>query len=171
MNVYLAPIIDELLVLWRNGIHAYDESRKEWFTLRVALLWTMHDFPGYGVCSSLQTQGHKSCLPCGPNQVTSHYSTALKKVIYIGHRRFLPERHPWRDPQYDSLYPCNKRAERVPIRTTPKFWRDQWDKVVNGSVPLKDSGMKAYSIFYRLPYYEVCTILLNLVIMKEFFVF
>jgi hypothetical protein len=50
-NVYLQPLVEELQQLWK-GVPAYDvlkplSSRS--FTLRGVLLWTIHDFLGYGI--------------------------------------------------------------------------------------------------------------------------
>nr|GEV95672.1 hypothetical protein [Tanacetum cinerariifolium] len=43
IDVYLEPLIDELKDLWA-GVDAYDALRKEDFTSRAALLWTINDF-------------------------------------------------------------------------------------------------------------------------------
>nr|GFA57703.1 hypothetical protein [Tanacetum cinerariifolium] len=50
IDVYLEPLIDELKYLWA-GVDAYDALRKEDFTLRAVLLWTINDFPAYGMLS------------------------------------------------------------------------------------------------------------------------
>ena len=54
IDVYLEPLIEELEELWR-GIKAHDMNRpplsREFF-LKVVLMWMMHNFPGYGECSS-----------------------------------------------------------------------------------------------------------------------
>lgn len=52
MDVYMEPLIEELEILWR-GIHVHDISRlhSEDVLVRGILMWTMHDFPGYGECS------------------------------------------------------------------------------------------------------------------------
>ena len=50
VDVYLEPLIDELEELWR-GIETTDLSRPASirdFFLRTMLMWTMHDFSGYG---------------------------------------------------------------------------------------------------------------------------
>ena len=49
-DVYLEPVVEELLELW-VGIPAYDVTKDvgcRSFQLRAMLLWTIHDFPGYG---------------------------------------------------------------------------------------------------------------------------
>ncbi|KAF5441885.1 hypothetical protein F2P56_037164 [Juglans regia] len=48
IDVYLQPLIDELLELWEHGVPTYDASTKEMFMLHAALLWTINDFPAYG---------------------------------------------------------------------------------------------------------------------------
>ena len=48
MNVYIEPLIDELLNLW-NGITMYDISipiRQRQFQLHSMVVWTIHDAPG-----------------------------------------------------------------------------------------------------------------------------
>jgi len=53
MDVYLAPFIDEMQLLWK-GIRMYDISRppsNRSFMLYGVLCWNIHDFPGLGVCS------------------------------------------------------------------------------------------------------------------------
>ena len=47
MNVYIAPLINELLDLW-NGFTMYDISRpigQKQFKFNVMLVWTIHDAP------------------------------------------------------------------------------------------------------------------------------
>ncbi|KAM3282950.1 hypothetical protein P3S67_026595 [Capsicum chacoense] len=46
-EVYLQPMIEELNELW-NGVETYDAHSKSNFLLRVALRWTINDFPAYG---------------------------------------------------------------------------------------------------------------------------
>ena len=48
MNVYIEPLIDELLKLW-NGVTMYDISRpirQRQFQFLAMLVWTIHDAPG-----------------------------------------------------------------------------------------------------------------------------
>jgi hypothetical protein len=50
-DVYLQPLVDEFLQLWR-GIPAYYITKdvgSRCFILRGMLLWTIHDFPGTGL--------------------------------------------------------------------------------------------------------------------------
>jgi hypothetical protein len=50
-DVYMEPLVEELLELW-SGVPAFDITKEEGlcnFTLRAMLIWTIHDFPGYGI--------------------------------------------------------------------------------------------------------------------------
>ena len=94
MDVYLAPVVDELKQLW-EGIPIQDLSRHSgyWhFNLKAILMWTMHDFPGYGECNGLATNGYHACPICGPG-INARYSHSLKKMVYQGHKMFLPLDH------------------------------------------------------------------------------
>ncbi|XP_073132800.1 uncharacterized protein [Henckelia pumila] len=95
IDVYLAPLIDDLKFLWDTGVEAYDAYRQETFSLRAFLLWTINDFPAYGNMSGCIVKGYHACPICGEET----YSTRLKhsrKMSYTGHRRFLPANHSYR---------------------------------------------------------------------------
>jgi hypothetical protein len=47
INVYLQPLIDELLELWNVGVQTLDASKMENFTMRAQLMWTINDLPAY----------------------------------------------------------------------------------------------------------------------------
>ncbi|XP_042387699.1 uncharacterized protein LOC121979772 [Zingiber officinale] len=57
IDVYLQPLIEELVELWNDGICTYDASSKQMFNLRAALLWAISDFPAYGNLSGWSTKG------------------------------------------------------------------------------------------------------------------
>jgi hypothetical protein len=48
IDIYLQPLVDDLKRLW-NGVWTYDVARKENFNLRAMLMWTINDFPAYGM--------------------------------------------------------------------------------------------------------------------------
>jgi hypothetical protein len=62
------------------------------FTLKAILIWTINDFPAYGLVSRQQTKGYKGCPICGEQTCVEH-SLALRKMVYLGSRRFLPRDH------------------------------------------------------------------------------
>jgi len=98
-DVYMQPLIDKLQKLWK-GVVAYDVLRDEGhmhFTLQTILMWTIHEYPTYGLVFGCVHQGYKACVSCGPN-VTFHRSLKLGKVVYEGFHHWLPINHPyWRN--------------------------------------------------------------------------
>jgi hypothetical protein len=50
LNMFMQPLIDELHELW-NEVRIYDSSRKKYFNMRVVFLWSIHNFPTYGMFS------------------------------------------------------------------------------------------------------------------------
>jgi hypothetical protein len=61
LNMFMEPLIDELYELW-NGVRTYNSSRKEYFNIRVAFLWSIHDFSAYRMFSGWSTHG-RLCYP------------------------------------------------------------------------------------------------------------
>ena len=57
IDVYLAPLIDDLKELWEVSVDAYDANRDKSFNLTVVLLWTINDFPAYGNLSGCTVKG------------------------------------------------------------------------------------------------------------------
>ncbi|KAL0281857.1 UNVERIFIED_CONTAM: hypothetical protein Sangu_2984900 [Sesamum angustifolium] len=51
INVYLEPLIEELLQLWHVGVRTYDHAMDNAFIMRAALIWTVNDLPAYGMAS------------------------------------------------------------------------------------------------------------------------
>jgi hypothetical protein len=49
MDIFLQPLVDELLELLNVGVHALDFSKQKGnrsFTLWAMVMWTINDFPG-----------------------------------------------------------------------------------------------------------------------------
>ncbi|XP_039138843.1 uncharacterized protein LOC120276184 [Dioscorea cayenensis subsp. rotundata] len=162
IDVYMRPLIDELKILWESGVDTYDASMKENFQMRSALMWTINDFPAYGYVSGWSTQGKLAC-PCCNNKTCHYHLRNGAKTCYMGHRRFLPLNHKWREQaaQFDGT------KER---RASPK--QLSGDDVLNQLRLLKqmefgktgkkqkllgqgiDHNWKKHSIFFNLPYWH-----------------
>ena len=93
IDIYLRPLINELQELWSNGVKTYDVVENEYFTMRVAVLWTINDFPAYGTISGYSTSGYKACPTCADKTSSSH---VRRGISFMGHHRYLPPNHPWR---------------------------------------------------------------------------
>jgi hypothetical protein len=71
-DVYVALVFEELVELWK-GVRAVDvlqPIRRREFTMKVVLMWTIHDFPACGIVYGCQHQGYKTCPPCGTDIVS-----------------------------------------------------------------------------------------------------
>ncbi|KAF7153203.1 hypothetical protein RHSIM_Rhsim01G0080000 [Rhododendron simsii] len=95
IDVYLQPLIEELLELWNEGELTFDASTNQMFQMHVALMWTINDFPAYANLSGWSTKGKFACPSCNKNTVSCWLKHG-KKQSYRGHRRFLPSDHKFR---------------------------------------------------------------------------
>jgi hypothetical protein len=57
LNVMMQPLIEDMKQLW-VGVEAYDYHKKQKFNLRVAYLWSIHDFLAYGILSRWSVHGN-----------------------------------------------------------------------------------------------------------------
>ena len=64
IDVFLRPLIEKLKELWRVRVNTYDVSRRQNFQMKVALLWTISDFPTYDILSGWSTHRTLSCPYC-----------------------------------------------------------------------------------------------------------
>ncbi|XP_075097586.1 uncharacterized protein LOC107787862 [Nicotiana tabacum] len=96
IDVYLQPLMDELKELWETGVETFDASTKQSFILHAALLWNINDFPAYANLSRWSKKGKLAC-PCCNKEISSIRLENGKKQCYMGHRRFLPLNHKWRN--------------------------------------------------------------------------
>ena len=71
LNVMLKPLIEELKELWK-GVEAYDVFTKQIFKLRVAYLWSVHDFMAYAIFTGWSTHGRLTCPYCGSDTDCFH---------------------------------------------------------------------------------------------------
>ena len=65
IDVYLRPLIDELLILWnKEGVHVWDEYKQEHFDLRALLFITINDWPALSNLSGQSNKGYNACTHC-----------------------------------------------------------------------------------------------------------
>ena len=90
--VYLASFIEDLKIMWEEGVAVFDAYYQENFKHRAILLWMITDFPAYENLSVYSVKGYKACPICEEDT----FSLQLKhngKKMYLGSRRFLPMSH------------------------------------------------------------------------------
>ena len=84
-----------------SGALTYDISRKQNFLIRVALMWTINDFPAYEMLSGWSTHGKLTCLYCMENNKAFTITNGGKTSFFDFHRRFLPHNHRYRKNRKD----------------------------------------------------------------------
>nr|XP_016453702.1 PREDICTED: uncharacterized protein LOC107778035 [Nicotiana tabacum] len=96
IDVYMQPLIDELKLLWHEGVETYDISTKQNFRLHAALIWTINDFPAYGMLSGWSIAGKLACPTCMEETKAFTLKHGGKNTWFDCHRRFLPMDHQFR---------------------------------------------------------------------------
>ncbi len=68
INVYLQPLVDKLMTLWKPIIITLEYGKPKGshgFILRALVLWTIDDFPNMAFYMGVYTK-YVACLMCGP---------------------------------------------------------------------------------------------------------
>ncbi|XP_027936218.1 uncharacterized protein LOC114191244 [Vigna unguiculata] len=156
IDVYLKPLIDDLKLLWEEGVDVYDSYSEELFCLRAMLFCTINDFPAYGNLSGYSVKGHFACPICEKN--TSYIQLKhSQKTVYTRHRKFLPRNHPYR--RMKKAFNGSPEDEVV---ARPRNGEEIYNQVENidivfGKHPKKKTTEKSIwkkrSIFFNLPYW------------------
>ncbi|KAK9145006.1 hypothetical protein Sjap_004909 [Stephania japonica] len=90
IDVFLQPLVKELLDLWFYGVATYCISIRTNFLMRAALMWTINDFPAYIMLSGWITYGKRACPYCMDDTNEFQLRHGGKTFWYDCHRRFLP---------------------------------------------------------------------------------
>src|SRR6187551_230271 len=158
IDVYLEPLVDDLLSLWNEGVKVWDEYKREHFTLKGLLFVTITDLPGLGCLSGQVTKGYNGCVVC-VDDTDARWLNKSKKMVYKGHRRFLRRDHPYRrnkksfDGTNDNRLPPKYRNGNEIYKIVSKV------EVVfgkgKGSVHAPAGSIwKKNSLLCRLPYWK-----------------
>ncbi|CAM8999975.1 unnamed protein product [Rhodiola kirilowii] len=161
IDMYLRPLIDDLKFLWDVGIETYEVYRKQNFTMRAALMWTISDFPAYGMLSGWSTQGKLGCPYCMEDTKTFWLQRGRKVSYFDCHRRFLPFGHQYRS-NIDSFRRDHIEADGpIPFRSGEEIynrvqnynyvWEERPDHIIDGFGVTHNWTKK--SIFWDLPYW------------------
>nr|GEW50509.1 hypothetical protein [Tanacetum cinerariifolium] len=111
IDVYLRPLIDDMIDLWKTGFEIYDAYKKQRFQLFAMIYCTINDFLAYGNLSGYGTKGEKACPVC-ENGTHSRWLTNCRKTIYMGHRRVLHRHHPYR--KMENLFDGTSKDRSMP---------------------------------------------------------
>jgi hypothetical protein len=138
-------------------------------------MWTISDFPAYGLISGLCCKGYKGCPCCGPDtdgrsaktgDLRPDRSTKGSKIVYGGIRRYLARHHPYRrNMRFNGERKTRTRPQVVSGPDVIKYaaWRQSYLDLGGTkrakSDPVHCTGVKRLSAFFELPYWQVtyCT--------------
>ena len=173
IDVFIQPLLNELKQLWQ-GVTALDYSQSEGsraFRLWGLLMWTIFDFPAYGLISGLCCKGYKGCPYCGPDidarsaktsDVRPDRTTRGSKIVFGGIRRYLGRHHPYRrNTRFNGKRESRTRPAIVSRVDVIKYaaWRQSYldlgDTEGGKGDPVHSIGVKQLSAFFELPYWQV----------------
>jgi hypothetical protein len=176
MDVFLQPLIYDLLDMFENGVRTYDASTGEFFKLKAAVLWTISNYPGLGYVSGSTTSGEAGCTEC--HLFTSSLRLGSgNKTCYMDHRRFLHEDHPFR---FDAdkfgkteFRPAPTPLSREQVLDCTKDLSTRFGKDPFGKKPARKKRregeplviFKRRSIWFKLPYWKDLMLRHNLDVM------
>ncbi|XP_013751660.1 uncharacterized protein LOC106454022 [Brassica napus] len=170
------PLIEELKDLWTNSINTYDVSKKQNFVMRAVLMWTISDFPAYGMFSGWMTHGRLACPYCLEETESFWLRNGRKQrngrkhSWFDCHRKFLHEDHPYR--RNVRSFTKNRSVRELPpsILSGEEVLYERINQIDglkcsvvcggNGHIPRDIDGYGDYhnwikkSIFWEFPYWE-----------------
>lgn len=175
IDVYLRPLIDELTVLWTDGVQTWDAYKKQNFNMKASVMWTINDFPAYGMLSGWSTHGKMACPYCMDDVKSFNLPHSKKACWFDCHRRFLPKDHSFRTQK--SAFTKNREEHSDPpeiltgeelasvVAELPdvKFGRTFEKEQIDGYH--KKHKWTKRSIFWELPYWKTNLIRHNLDVM------
>jgi len=82
-------LIDKLTPLWSSRALTYDISRKYNFVMRAALMWTINNFPPYGMVFGWSTHGKLACPYCMENNKPFTLKNKGKAFFFLLSPSFL----------------------------------------------------------------------------------
>ncbi|XP_050225605.1 uncharacterized protein LOC126675073 [Mercurialis annua] len=175
MDVFLQLLIAEFNSLWSIGVQTYDISKRQNFTMRAALMWTINDFPAYGRLSGWSTSGRLACPYCMEDTDAKTLKISGKQSWFDNHRKFLPPDHIYRrntnsftkNTKVTKVFRGVKSGEEILNNINGRgFMKVTEDcaEAVN-AIRSKNCGWHKKSIFWDLPYWSTNLVRHNLDVM------
>jgi len=96
IDVFLEPLMEDMKMLWEEGVKMMDAFVKKEITLKAIIFVTITDYPGLFALSG-QIKGKSGCVVCIDGTCYT-YLSGSNKLVYMRHRRFLSRKHRYRHP-------------------------------------------------------------------------
>jgi hypothetical protein len=156
IDVYLNPLIEDLKILWAEGIDVFDSHSHDYFKMRAMLFCTINDFPAYGDIFGYSVNGHKACPIC-EEHTCYHQLKHGRKTVYLVHRKFLKLNHPYR--RLRKAFNGHPKNKIDPKALTGKqvYKRLKSVNVIFGKKQKKSvekNIWKKRSVFFDIPYWS-----------------
>jgi len=122
IGIYLQPLNDELKQLWYGGADTYDMSTQHNVKLCAQVIWTISDFPAYGMVSWWMTEAKLACPYCMENDKAFTLKHGRNQSWFNCHHQFLPADHEFR--RMKNAFKKNKMEydSPPPILLGEKIW-------------------------------------------------
>ncbi|KAL0411698.1 UNVERIFIED_CONTAM: hypothetical protein Slati_3759500 [Sesamum latifolium] len=86
IDVYLGPLIEELLQLFYVDLRMHDNAMNQAFMMCMALMWTVNDLPAYGIAPGWSTTGIMRCSVCMDDTWAFHLKHGRKACYFDRHK-------------------------------------------------------------------------------------
>jgi len=134
------------------------------FNLRALLFVTINDWPALSNLSGQSNKGYQACTHC-LDETDSFYLNNCRKVVYMGHRRFLHLKHPLRskgkyfkgepETRAKPMFRDGKRVFLMIKDVHVVFGKGRGIQQVTNDENRHAPMWKKKSILWELPYWEV----------------
>jgi hypothetical protein len=153
-------LVEDLKELWYNdGVQVWDEHKHEYFSLKAILFVIVSDS-----LASRNLCGHSKKVGCGcPHcfrETYSQYLSESQKIVYMGHRRYIPMKHQFQSMK-DQFNGNTERRHPPPYLTCHEVYEmvkdvhvvlGKWKRT--GKKTEEDDMWNKQSIFWELPYWK-----------------
>jgi hypothetical protein len=143
--------------------------------MKAALMWTINDFPAYGMVSGWSTHGKLACPYCMENNKAFTLTNGGKASFFYCHRHFLPPNHRYRKNKNDFFVGRVKKDVAPPRLSSEELFDvvSEYGDIVFG----RQSGKQRFpgfglthnwvkrSIFWKLSYWKTNLLYHNLDVM------
>jgi hypothetical protein len=140
-------------------VQVWDEHKHEYFGLKAILFMTVSDSPAARNLSGQSKKVGCGCPHCF-RETDSQYLSESRKIVYMGHRRYIPMKHPFRSMK-DKFNGNTEKMHPSPHLTGHEVYEIIKDVHVvlgkqkrTGKNTGGDDMWKKQSMFWELPYWK-----------------
>ena len=83
IDVYLAPLFEDLIKLWEEGVEVFDAYRQEKITLRVMVMFKLMIFQLYQI-SRVKRRRERRHVPCVVRKLVRYGCPTIRRMLIWG---------------------------------------------------------------------------------------